>query len=74
MVGRLRPNSSFGALRPALGNPLERFQMFRQVASLVELIEAMAMGDNVIKQYVCIILKLAYRIYRCLMLDGRGRC
>jgi len=74
MVGRLRPNSSCGAWRPALGNPLESFQISRQVASIIaESIEAMAVGDNVIKQCVCMILQLAPHISKCCFMPyGRG--
>jgi len=71
MVGRLRPSSSCGAWRPALGNRLERFQILRHVASIVA-IEAMAVGDNIIKQCVCMILELdPYRSKRWCMPSGR---
>jgi hypothetical protein len=59
MVGRLRPDSSRGAWRPALGNHLERFQILRQVANIVESIEATAVSNNAIKQCACLILELA---------------
>jgi hypothetical protein len=52
---------------------LGRFQISRQVASIVESIEAMAVGDNSIRQRVRMILELApYRSKRCFMLGGRG--
>jgi len=58
---------------PAMGNPLGRFQILRQVASIVESIEVMAEGDNAIRQCVCMILELApYRSKRCFMHGGRG--
>ena len=73
MVGRLRPSSSCGAWMPTLGNPLGRFQILRQVASTMESIEAMAVGDNAIRQCMCMILKLApYNSRRCFMHGGRG--
>jgi hypothetical protein len=73
MVGRLRPNSSRGACRPSLGNPLGRFHIFRQVASNLESMEIMALGESAIRQWVCIILELApYSSNRCLIPDGRG--
>ena len=43
MVGRLRPSSPCGAWMPALGNPLGRFHILRQIASIVKSIEAMAL-------------------------------
>jgi len=56
-----------------LGNPLGRFQNFRQVASYAESIEAMAVGNNGIKQCVCMILELApYMSKRCCMPGERG--
>jgi hypothetical protein len=72
-MGRLRPNSVCGACRPALGNPFGRFQILRQVASSLESIEVMALGESAIRQCVCMILELApYRSNRCLMPGGRG--
>jgi hypothetical protein len=44
----------------------------RQVASIVESIEAMEVGDNAAKQCACMILELApYRSKRCFMPCGR---
>ena len=68
----MRLDSSCGACRPALRNPLGRFHLFRQVAPNLESMEVMALGQSVIRQWVCIILDLApYRNNRCLMPDGR---
>jgi len=39
-----------------MGNPSGRFHISRQVTSIVESIEAMAVGDNAIKQWMCMIL------------------
>ena len=51
-----------------MGNPLGRFQILWQVASIVDSIEAMAVGDNVVKQCVCMILELApYKSRRCFL-------
>jgi hypothetical protein len=73
MVGRLRPNSLCGACRPALGSPLRRFHILRQFASKVDSIAEMAVGDNAIKQCVCMILELApYKSRHYFMLYGRG--
>ena len=56
-----------------MGNSLGRFQILRQVASIVDSIETMMVGDNAIRQCVCMILELApYRSKRCFMLGGRG--
>ena len=38
-------------------SPLGRFQILRHVASIVESIEAMAVGDSTIRQCVCMILE-----------------
>jgi hypothetical protein len=73
MVGRLRPNSSCGACRPALGNPLGRFHIFRQVASNLESMGVVALGASAMRQWVYIILELApYSRNRCLIPGGRG--
>ena len=73
MVGRLRPTLSSGAWRHTPGSPLGRFQILRQVASIVESIEVMSVGDNAIKQCVCMISDLApYRSKRYFMPGGRG--
>jgi hypothetical protein len=73
MVGRLRPTSSCGACSPALGKPLGRCQIFRQVASSEESIEVIAADERAMRQCVCIMLELApYRRRRCLMFGGRG--
>ena len=54
-------------------NPLGRFQILRQVSSILDSLEAMTVCDNVIKQCVCMILELApYRSKRCFMHGGRG--
>ena len=55
MVGRLRPSSSCGAWRPALGNPLGRRHILRQVASSEESMEVIAAGERAMRQCVCII-------------------
>jgi hypothetical protein len=56
-----------------LGNPLGKFLILRQVASIVVSIETMAVGDNAIKRCVCIIWELAsYSSKRCFMPYGRG--
>ena len=45
----------------------------RQVASIVESIESMTVGDNAIKQCVCLILELSpYTSSRGFMCGGRG--
>ena len=73
MVGWLRPNSSCSTCRPALGNPLGMFHIFRQVAFYLESMVVMALGESAIRQWVCIILELAsYSSNRCLILGGRG--
>jgi hypothetical protein len=73
MVERLRSNASCGACRPALGNPLGRFHIFRQVASNLESMEAMTFCYSSMRQWVCILLELApYSSSRCLMTGGRG--
>ena len=73
MVARLRPNLSCGAWIPALENPLGRFQILWHIASTVESIETMAVGDKANKQRVCMILELAlYRSKRHFMPGGRG--
>ena len=73
MVGMLRSNSSCDACRPALGNPLGRFNIFRQVAYILESMEVMALGNSAMRQWVYIILELApYRSSLCLILGGRG--
>jgi len=46
---------------------------FRQVASSLESMEVMALGERVIRQCACIIFELApYRSNRCLIPSGRG--
>ena len=56
-----------------MGNPLGRIHILRQVSSIVESIEATAVGNNAIKQWVCMILKLApYTSKRYFMPGGRG--
>ena len=73
MVGKLRLNSSCGACRPALGSPLGRFHIFRQVASNLESMEVITLGDSAMRQWVCIILELAlHRSSRCLIPGGKG--
>ena len=68
IVGRLKPSSSCGAFNPALGKPLGRHQIFRQVASSRESMEVIAVGERAMRQCVCIILEMApYRRRRCLM-------
>ena len=47
---------------------------FRQVASSLESMEVMALGERAIMQYVCIVLELApYRSKRYLMPGGLSR-
>ena len=73
MVGRLRPNLSCGACRPVLRNLLGRFHIFRQVASNLESIKVMALGESVIRHCMCSILELApYSNKCCLIPGGRG--
>ncbi len=73
MVGKLRHSSFCGAWRHVLGDPLGRLQILRQVASIVESIEAMVVGDHAIKQCVYMILELIpYRSNRHFMPDRRG--
>ena len=56
-----------------MGNPLGRFPNLRQDASIMVSIDAMAVGDNAIKQWVCMILEFApYKSKRCFMHGGRG--
>ena len=73
MVGRLRHNSSCGACRPALGNPLGRFHIFRQVDFNLESMAVMTLGDSAIRQWVCIIFELAPYSSNCCLVHG-GRC
>jgi hypothetical protein len=54
MMGRLRPNSSWDACRPDRGNLFGRFHISRHDVSSLESMEAMAFGDNAIRQRVCI--------------------
>jgi hypothetical protein len=71
MVGRLRPKSSWGACRSALGIFWGRFHILQQAASSVESVEVMALGDNAIRQRVCMILEIApCRSRRCLFPGG----
>jgi hypothetical protein len=56
MVARLRPSSSCGACSPALGKPLGRRQILRQVASSEESMDVVAAGERAMRQCVCIIL------------------
>jgi hypothetical protein len=73
MVGKLRHSSFCGACRHVLGDPLGRLQILRQVASIVESIEAMVVGDHAIKQCVYMILELIpYRSKRHFMPNKRG--
>jgi len=56
-----------------LGNSLGRFQMLRQVDSIMDSIEAMAMDNSAIKQRMCMILELAPNMSkRYFMHGGRG--
>ena len=73
MVGRFSPSSSCGACRPALGKPLGSFQILRHVASSLESIVVIAVGESAMRQCVCMILELApYRRRRCFIPGGRG--
>jgi hypothetical protein len=66
------PRSSRGAYRHALGNPLGRFHILRQVASNLDSMKVLALGKSAIRKCVCIILELApYMSKRCLILGGR---
>jgi hypothetical protein len=72
MVDRLRPSSSCGACSLALGNPLGRRHILRQVASSEKSVEVIAAAERAMRQCVCIILEFApYSSSRCFMLEVR---
>ena len=55
------------------GKPLGSFQIVRDVASSLESIAAIDVGESDTRQCVCMILELApYRRRRCFTPDGRG--
>jgi hypothetical protein len=72
LIGRLSHSSFCGACRLVLENSLGRLHIFRQVASILESMEVMALGEGAITQCVCTILELApYKSKRCLIPCGR---
>ena len=73
MVGRFSPNSSCGACRPALGKPLVSVHILQHVASRLESIVVIDVGESAIRQCVCMILELApYKRRHCFTPGGRG--
>ena len=70
MVGRLRPSSSCGACNPALGNPFGRHHILRHVASSLESMVVMIVGESAMRQCVCMILELAPYRRRCYFIPG----
>ena len=73
IMGMLRPNSSGGPWRAALGKLLGRCQIFLVMHSSMESISAMAERDMTIRQWMGFIFECTpYSKRRCLMSKGSG--